>query len=436
MKSLTRRKFILTTASVLGSAAATSIFGIPAFAAKSRVRHFWWGNPGRDKRTFRVIDIFNEKNPDIEVVGETVAFTDYFTKLTTQIAGRNMPDVVQQGYGTFIEYVQRGALKSLDKYAGASLDLSDMDKSAIRAGTVNGRLYALSIGANVHMTMYNKRLYKIAGISEGSGFDPYAWTYDDVKYIAKEISKAAGNGIYGTDDNTANYQNFSDFAAQKGIVRMFSDSGKFMVPQEIVEEYWTIWADIRAAGGTPPGKVSAGLVDPPMSDWGIVTGLTATSYYWSNQLVGAQALIKDELGTAMFPNTPDLKPGSYIQPSQFICLTRDSKNEKAAVKYMDAFINDPDMTAILGLERGIPGNKKIREALKPNLSPIGAKSVEFFDNIQDKTVPLPPPFPPGAMEIEKTFMRIATGVLLDRYSIEKAAKMFVNQAAFILRRAR
>ena len=102
---------------------------------------------------------------------------------------------------------------------------------------------------------------------------------------------------------------------------------------------------------------------------------------------------------------------------------------------MNAFINDPDMTAVLGLERGIPGNIKVRKALTSGLNPIEARSVEYFDNIQDRTAPLPPPFPPGATEIEKTFMRIATGVLLDRYPIKKAAKMFVKQAEFILKRA-
>ncbi len=435
MGIMNRRKFLINTACTFASLAGAQFFNIPAFAAGSRIRHFWWGNPGRDKRTFGVINAFNKKNPDIEVVGETVGFADYFAKLTTQIAGRNMPDVVQQGYGTYIEYVHRGALSPLDKYTGSLLDLSNMDKSALKAGTVNGKLYALSIGANAHMTMYNKRLYEAAGIRTIRDFDPYSWTYDDLKRIAVEVSKAAGKGVYGTDDNTANYQNFSDFAAQSGISRMFSDEGKFMIPQEIVEEYLSIWKDIRENGGTPPGKVSAGLVDPPMSDWGIVTGLTATSYYWSNMLVGAQALIKDELGAAMFPNTPAQRPGSYIQPSQFICLTRDSKNMEAAVRYMNAFINDPELTNILGLERGIPGNKTVRDALRPGLNPIEAKSVEYFDNIQNKVAPLPPPFPPGATEIEKTYMRISTGVLLDRYSIKKAAKMFVKQAEFILRRA-
>lgn len=436
MNKMNRRKFIITTASALGSVAAMSMFCTPVFAGKRRIRHFWWGNPGRDKRTFEVIKLFNKKNPNIEIVGETVAFADYFPKLTTQIAGRNMPDVIQQGYGTFIEYVRRGAIAPLDKYIGKSLDLSNIDESAVKAGTVDGKLYALSTGANAHMSMYNTRLYKAAGISPGNGFDPFAWTYDDVKRIGVEVSKATEDGVYGTDDNTANYQNFSDFVTQRGISLMFSEKGKYMVPREIIEEYWSIWADIRAAGATPPGKASAGLVDPPMSDWGIVTGLTATSYFWSNQLVGAQALIKDKLGAAMFPNTPDMRPGSYIQPSQFICLTRDSKNPEAATQYISAFVNDPEVTAVLGLERGIPENRTVRKALKPELSPIETKSVEFFDNIQGKTAPLPAPFPSGANEIEKTFNRIATGVLLGKSSISAAAKKFVKKASFILRRAR
>ncbi|MBN1904937.1 MAG: extracellular solute-binding protein [Deltaproteobacteria bacterium] len=432
---MNRRQFIRTGATILGAFAASSITVIPAYASKSRIRHFWWGNPGRDKRTFGVISLFNKKNPDIEVIGETVAFADYFAKLSTQIAGRNMPDVIQQGYGTFIEYVRRGAVTPLDRYTGKLLDLSNMDKAAIRAGTVDGKLYALSTGANVHMALYNKRLYEAAGISSGKGFDPYGWTYDDVKRIGVAVSKANKNSVYGTDDNTANYQNFSDFVTQMGIARMFSDDGKYLVPVEIVEEYWHLWKLVRESGATPPGKASAGLVDPPMSEWGIVTGLTATSYFWSNQLVGAQALVKDEINAAMFPNTSKKIPGSYIQPSQFICLTRDSKTPDAAIRYMNSFVNDPEITDILGLERGIPENMLVRRALKPKVTPTEAKSVEYFEKIQDKTAPLPPPYPPGANEIEKTFMRIATGVLLERETIPGAAKKFVKQASFILRRA-
>src|SRR5690606_13372097 len=146
-----------------GSVVALSALGRPAFAQGTQIRHFRRGNPERDRRTFAVIDIFNQKNPNIPASGETLGFADYFTKLTTQIAGGNMPDVIQQGYGVLFEYIATGAVVPLDDYVGKSLDISRIDQSAIDAGTVDGKFYALSIGANSHMAIYNTRLYEEAG---------------------------------------------------------------------------------------------------------------------------------------------------------------------------------------------------------------------------------------------------------------------------------
>lgn len=432
MTRLTRRSFLRTSAT---AGAATFALGQRAFAQDARIRHFWWGNPERDRRTFEVIEIFNGKHPGITVEGETVGFPDYFPKLTTQIAGGNMPDVIQHGYGAIFEYIERGAILPLDEYVGNTIDLTNFDESAISAGTFDGKLYALSIGANSHMAIYNTAMYEAAGISAGNGFDPYGWTYDDVKRISVEVSNATADGTYGTDDNTANWQNFSDFVVQKGGQLYDYENNQMGATAEMLIEYWNIWKEIRDAGGAPPGPASAGLVNADMAQWGIVTGLSATSYFWSNQLVGAQALVQDKLGAAMYPNTAEMIPGSYVQPSQFICLTRDTVDAEAATTYMSSFVGDIDMTNVLGLERGIPANSEAREALLPTLTDAEAESVAFFDAIQGKTAELPPPFPSGANEVEDTFERIATGVLLDPSTIETAAADFIEQANFVLSRA-
>lgn len=430
MPTFNRRRFLQGTA----AGGAVMALGGPALAQGANIRHFWWGNPERDKRTFAVIEAFNEAHPEITVEGETVGFPDYFPKLTTQIAGGNMPDVIQQGYGAIFEYIERGAILPLDDYVGGTIDLEKIDESAIQAGTFDGKLYALSIGANSHVAIYNKALYEAAGYVAGDNFDPYGYTYDDLKEIAAAITEAAEDGTFGSDDNTANWQNFSDFVVQKGG-QLYADDGSFGGTKEMLVEYWNIWKAIREAGGTPPAKASAGLVGADMAQWGIVTGQTATSFYWSNQLVGAQALVSDPLGAAMYPNTAEMVPGSYVQPSQFICLTRDTSDGEAATTYMNAFVNDVELTNILGLERGIPSNSEAREALQPDLTDAERVTVEFFDRIQGKTAELPPPFPSGANEVEDTFERVATRVLLDPESIEDQAESFVQQANRVLERA-
>ena len=429
MSRMNRRLFM----GAAGSVVALATLGRNSFAQGGEIRHFWWGNPERDKRTFAVIDIFNQKNPDIIVSGETLGFADYFTKLTTQIAGGNMPDVIQQGYGVLFEYINNGVVVPLDEYVGKTLDISKIDQSAIDAGTVDGKFYALSIGANSHMAMFNSRLFEEAGIVPGETFDPYGYTYDELAEFAAAIKQATG--VPGTDDNTADYQNFSDFTVQKGA-NLYNEDSSYGPSQEIVEEYWSIWEKIRNGGGTPPAQESAALSGvAELSQMGVVTGKSAMTYLWSNQLVGVQGLMEDRLGVATYPNTPEMRPGSVVQPSQFVCLTRDSANPEAATKYMSAFVNDIDMTGVLGLERGIPSQSDVRAALQPKLTEVEALSVEYFDKIQGKTAPLTAPPPSGSAEVEQTFERLAVGVLLGERSIPEVATDFLNQAQAILARA-
>ena len=427
-----RRRFLTVSAAAAGALAVANALDMPAFAQGRRIRHAWWGNPERDKRTFAAIDIFNGKTPDIVVEGETMGFADYFAKLTAQIAVGDMPDVIQMGYGVMFEYIKNGAIVPLDDYVGTSLDVSKIDQSALDAGTVDGKLYAVSIGANSHVAMYNKRLWGAAGIGVGESFDPFGWTYDDVARIGKTIKDATG--ISGTDDNTANFQNFSDFVGQMGAA-MYTD-GQYSVPQDIVEDYWETWRKIREAGATPRPEETAALASTTeLAQLGLVTGKAATSYAWSNQLVGTQALTADPIGAAMYPNTPAMTPGSIIQPSQFVCLTRDCGDREAATTYMSAFVNDLEMTTVLGLERGIPSQPEVRAALAPQLTDIEKVWVAFFEGIQGKTMLLPPPPPPGANDVEQAFKRLAVEVLTGGRSSSEVAAEFLQQAKDILARA-
>src|SRR5262249_43180023 len=156
-----------------------------------------------DKRTFAVIDIFNKKNPGIVVEGETLGFNDYFTKLTTQIAGGNMPDVFQNGYGNMVEYIAKGTTKPLDDaVAAGKIDVSKIDAAGITAGTFDGKLYGLTIGANSMATLINSRLWQEAGVDA----DPIQWTYEDLKAAAVKISEKGGPK--GTDDLTSDWGAF------------------------------------------------------------------------------------------------------------------------------------------------------------------------------------------------------------------------------------
>lgn len=431
MPQLNRRKFLSTLAAGAGGVAASSMLGMPAFAQDARIRHFWWGNPSRDERTFKVIDLFKENNAGSDVVGETIGWSDYWTKMATQTAGKNMADLVQMDYRYLFEYVRRGALLPLDDYFGKTLHLDGFDASALAGGMVDGKLYALNIGSNSQVCIFNTRMVQEAG--SAAEFDPIAWTHDDLMRVGKAISENTPDGVYGTDDISLQAVSWELWSRQNG--RNFYDGDKVNAKVEDLVSFWKFWKEMRDAGACSPADITVGLLGSSMADAGLVTQQTAMSYMWSNQIVGVQSLLQDTVGAAMHAHKVGGEPGQFIKPSMFMALTRDTSNPEVATAYMNAWVNDPAATAILGLERGIPASPTVRAALAPNFSPAEKVSVDYFTAIQDHVGTLPAPPPKGAGEVQDAYERIATTVVLGSTSIEDGAKAYFDEAESILFRA-
>lgn len=412
------------------AAAALALPGTAALAANRKVRHFWWGNPERDKRTFAVIDVFQKDNPDITLSGETIGWGDYWTKMATQTAGGNMADLVQMDYRFLFEYVRRGALLPLDEHIGKGLDLSDFDEGPLSSGKVDGKLYALNIGSNSQVVTYNSRLFEEAGVDH----DVINWNYDDFADACAKITKASGGKIKGSDDFSLMLEGCETWIRQNGH-DFYDTDGNVAATVDNVASYWSFWSELREAG-LVRGKDKTVMIDAPMTEAGVVTGESAMSLYWSNQVVGIQSLMKDTVGAAMMPHKPGGSLGQFVKPTMFMALTRDVKDVDGAVAYMNNWVNGPESTAILGLERGIPASAKVRAVLEPNYSDAERISVAYFNAIQDKVGKLPLAAPKGAGEVRDTFMRIGTDVVLGRTSATEAAEMFIEDAQNIIDRAR
>lgn len=433
MGNINRRRFLTQSATALGGVAAGTALGLPALSqSRTRIRFGWWGNPDRDRRTFEAMDIFNAKNPDIEVTGETASYNDYFTRLATQSAGGNLPDCLQMG-APLPEFQSRGAVVPLDPYLGSTIDVSDVDQSAIDANTIDGQLYALSLGANSQVTLFNTQMVENAG----EDFDPFEWTYEDFMRVTTAISKSTPDGVYGTDDLTSQWLEFDVWLRQHGKQGNFTADGKALTfdVADLVE-YWSFWKDMRDAGACPPGAESAGEVGSvDMGRTGVVTGKTAMSYAWSNQIVGFQSLMSVPVGAAMYPRLDGGQPGQYVKPSQSISLSRDAGDPEIATRFINAILHDEDIVKVLGMERGIPQVAGTRELLQPSLTEPEQLALSYFSSAQTRVAPLPAPFPPSNREIWDTFVRLSVNVLLERQSMEDTASDFIRQAESILRRA-
>lgn len=426
MTKITRRTALGT---IGAAAAAAALPAFPALAADRSIRHFWWGNPNRDKRTFAVIETFKKNHPGIDVSGETIGWGDYWTKMATQTAGGNMADLVQMDYRFIFEYVRRGALKSLTPHLGKGLDLSDFDEGPLSGGMVDGELYGLNIGSNSQVIPYNTRVFEEAGVDA----DVINWTREDFQNACEKITSAGKTK--GATDFSLEIANVEAWSRQNGRF-FYDDEGNVHTTAEDVQEFLEYWKDLRDAGVIQNADKAIEGIDGKMSDNGVVTGDTALSIYWSNQLVAVQSLMEDKVGAAMIPHKTGGSPAQFIKPSMFLSLTRDAKDVDAAIAYMNDWVNDPEATAILGLERGIPASPKVRAALAPSFSETEKLSVDYFAAIQGKVGPLPLPAPKGSGEVRAAYTRIATEVALGTTTPADAAARFIDDAQTIVERAR
>src|SRR5262245_50346794 len=85
-------------------------------SAPVELRVAWWGSQDRHNRTIKAIELFQKKYPNIKVTFEFAGWNDYWTKMTTQAAGRNLPDVMQQDSAYISEWATRGIIAPLDDY--------------------------------------------------------------------------------------------------------------------------------------------------------------------------------------------------------------------------------------------------------------------------------------------------------------------------------
>src|SRR5690625_1327405 len=83
---------------------------------KTVIRVAWWGNDERHNLTQEVIELFEEKNPDIAVKTEFTSWDSYWDRLTTQAEGDNLPDLVNMSNHRLNEYISRDHELYLNDY--------------------------------------------------------------------------------------------------------------------------------------------------------------------------------------------------------------------------------------------------------------------------------------------------------------------------------
>lgn len=423
---LTRRRF----GSLLATAAALTAFSTkPSLAQEGRrIRLIWWGNPERDKRTYAVVDLFEEAH-DVTVDAEAYSWGDYWAKLATQAAGRSLPDVIQMDYRFIFEYARRGQLALLDSYFGDELQLDDFDQSLLESGKVDGKLYGIAFGGNSVGYAYNKSVLNELKVELP---DPIEWTTEDFVAMGHDVKDTLPDGMYFVSNMGREEGMLEIWMRQRGKA-LYTEDGQLGFDVEDLEEYWSYWLNLQEAGLTPPPDVQT-LDSGKIEELMLINRRALFDFLTSNQLVAVQAISVDEFDMTLVPNQAGGQPGQYLKPGAFLSIAETSEDKSTAAELINFFITNPEANDILLIERSVSADASIRERIADKLSPTEQRIIDYLNLTAKHVSPLPPPPPQGAGEIAQALEPAWDAIAFDRTTVEEAAREFYELAAATLER--
>ncbi|TBL79974.1 ABC transporter substrate-binding protein [Paenibacillus thalictri] len=390
-----------------------------------KLRVAWWGGQARHDYTLKVIDMYMKLHPNVKIETEYSSFDDYWKKLAPQAAANQLPDVIQMDYAYITQYADRNQLVDLNPYTkNGLLDMSSVSKDIIDVGSINGKYYAVTLGVNALGSFVDMDMMKKAGVD----YNKTGATWDDLESYAQKL-KSTGKLL----SQGYAYDVYFNYFLRTNGQSLFKADGTALgyTDDKLFVDYFKRYQKWYEAGYVLPLDKAAQKKGVPEDDE-LAFGNSATVQAWSNQFLAHGMAAKRPLELVPPPG-PNINKGLFMKPSQYFSVTSNSKLKDEAVKFIDYFTNDIEANKIIKGERGVPISSKVKEALKPLLSPEEAKIFDYVAWAEKNSSPNDPPDPVGASEVRTVLLKdLGDQILYKKISIEDAAAKFRKDANAVL----
>jgi multiple sugar transport system substrate-binding protein len=396
------------------------------------LRIAWWGGDSRTTKTITVIEMFQELYPHVTMLYEFSGWDDHWTKLATQAAGGNLPDIMQHDYARISEWVQNELLMPLDAYADdGTLDFSNVADTTLAGGRIDGELYGVPLGTNALDMEIAVDLLEEAGLDMPAA----DWSWDDFEELCAAINDSLG--IWGYAGNSLFHDHMWKQVYMSLGEWVFSEDGKALGyddDQPAIDQLNRVLRMFEAGTAQTLEEATARAGEAP-EQGPMVTSEAVMAFGWSNFIVsqwenmGADRMLK----SWPIPRSGDL-PAVYVKPSMFFSITRDANYPKEAAMFIDFFTNSIPANAILMADRGVPIASHVKEGMQGFLTPAQQEMFAYLALVESDSQPVPPPDPVGWADVRNNvfYPEFHDPVLYGLITPEEGAAIFREEANAIL----
>jgi multiple sugar transport system substrate-binding protein len=395
----------------------------------------WWGGEARHKKTLEMIDKYMARYPNVKVVSQYAALPDYSTKISTQAAGGNLPDVYLVQLNHLSGYASKGLMRPLqDLIDAGKIDVSNYTKGALSGSSYNGNIVGITFGDTTTGVVYNKTMLDKIGYPVPTDLMKYSELSAYLKGLVPKMEK--GSYAFILNNNEMGIQNF---VRQYGCYGVISADGKQPgYTKEILAKFINFHYDLFKVGVMGSMEVILDDRGKFLGDSLFGKGKMAMYFININQGKIFQASIDDELGMVRFPLVDDYT-NQYSEVAVCSTWAISGKTQKVdeSAQFINYMVNDWEVQEIYDMDIGVPGSTVIQQKLidKLNLSNkvdvMKKREIELMQGILNTIEPFNG-VPPGYSAMTGNLWKNMDEVFYGRMTVQQAVDAHFDAAKTLL----
>jgi arabinogalactan oligomer/maltooligosaccharide transport system substrate-binding protein len=290
----------------------------------------WWdtSNATNEAPTYKALaKEFEKANPDIKVKYVNVPFDQAQNKFDTAAGAKGAPDVLRSEVGWTPAFAKKGFFLPLD----GTEALADQDKfqpSLIEQAKYDGKTYGVPLVTDTLALVYNKALFKKAGITEA----PKTWA--DLKTAAAKIkSKTGTDGYWGSTQ--AYYA--QSFLYGEGTDTVDASAKKITVNSAAAQKAYGTWQGLFSGKGLHKADTTADAYAHIQDAFvnGKVAAIVQGPWEITNFYKGSAFTDKSNLGIATVPAGSSGKAGAPTGGHNLsVYAGSDKAHQEASLKFV------------------------------------------------------------------------------------------------------
>ncbi|MBI5092000.1 MAG: extracellular solute-binding protein [Candidatus Hydrogenedentes bacterium] len=408
---------------------------------------------------YAVIDAFEKKYPNVEVVIGPTDRGEDLQKLLSGVVGNSPPDVFRRESALFGDIASRDILMPLKMFVDADKDKADgLHEEDYPSGVwqscfYNGELYGIPESTNPHVLAYNRKIFREAGLDP----DKPPATWDEWLDVTRRLTQHDSDGHItrmGTVFNVRDELSF--YITQLGGKVFSEDGGRCQLDTpEGLQALTFLKALYDAQGGRQACDQfgATQIANDQNNPFGL--GKVAMSVEDDWIIFRIMRFNPDiELGIAPVPAPAGHPPVTVSPTSPIYMIPVNARHPKEGWDFI-RFVNSPEGCLIMAgamdvqarekgrayMYPGLRPNRKVLAALSAKYSPQDPLLRQCYDNVKlimEGLVP-PPISPVSALlrdEMRRTLERTALGQMSPEAAIQDSNRRLQEQLDLFRERER